>query len=74
MSYQQLNRKNPAACQVCFPALHIQMLAVSSRTDPTALQTWLLQYAGSHIPEQICSYETKKFVVLKQNIRSSLYI
>lgn len=43
MSYQQLNQKNLAVCQVCFPTLRTQMLAVSSHTDPTALQTWPLQ-------------------------------
>lgn len=59
MSYQQLNHKNPAVCQVCFPTLRTQMLAVSSRTDPTVLQTWLLQYTGFHIPEQICIYKKK---------------
>lgn len=53
MSYQQLNRKNPAVCQVCFPTLHTQTLAVSSHTDPTVLQTWLQQYTGFHIPEQL---------------------
>lgn len=73
MSYQQLNRKNPAVCQVCFPALRTQMLAVSSHTDPTVLQTWLLQYSGFHIPEQIFSYK-KKIALFWNRVLEALYI
>lgn len=67
MPYQQLNHKNPAVCQECFPALHTQVPAVSSHTDPTVLQTWLLQYTGFHIPEEICRCKEKNHnnVILK---------
>ena len=73
MSYQQLNHKNPAVCQVCFPTLRTQMPAVSSHTDPTVLQTWLLQYAGFHIPAQICK-EKKEIALLWNGVSEAFYI
>lgn len=52
MSYQLSNHKIPVAGQASSPTPRIQMLVVSSHTGPAALQTWLLQYTGFHIPEQ----------------------